>query len=650
MRKFFLFLFLFLLPALHVAAQSAASLISLCDSIYASNPDSSFALARRAQLIASEKHDTLNLCRSYSRNARYLLLKSRLEEASEAINHSLELSEATGNKSDQAYATKLKAILQKRIGNYADATVFGEKAATLYAEAGDINGKCNTLLNLSLDYLQIGDFEKAKGALAQIAQHPDMLQTRIGYYFHQNSGKILAAEKDYTGALKEYEIAMPYAVEHKMIDSYTTLLSLIAESKMNSGDLDGAEKSLLESCRIARENKLDNELDESLVLLTDLYTRKGDFKSAFATLQEESKLNRSIYNLERVNKINELEKRLQLSEKEKLLTEKDLDIEKGKTERERLAAQNVLLSIVVIAIVVILILIGVLLMRTRNLNKRIEGQNKLIQEKSAIIEEAYTNITDSISYSKRIQNAILPDDTLVNSIFPDSFILNKAKDIVSGDFYWFEKKEDQILFAAVDCTGHGVSGAFMSIIGYNELNDAVNVQGLLRPDQILNALKKGISKALRQSETENEKDGFLPSAQVRDGMDIALCAYHPQTQHLKYAGACNPLWIIRKGELLEFSADKQPIIAWPGQELKPFTQKEIQLFPGDCIYLFSDGYADQFGGPSGKKFKYENFKKTLLANAGLPMEKQKAVLNETIEKWRGSYEQIDDILVMGIRV
>ena len=650
MRILSLFIFSLLFSVAHLSAQSAASLIDRCDSIYASNPDSSFALARRAQLIASEKHDTLSLCRAYSRNARYLLLKSRLEETNEAVNKSIELAEAIGNKSELAYATKLKAIFQKRIGNFSEGTKFGEKAAALYAEAGDINGKCNTLLNLSLDYLQIGDFEKAKGALAQIAQHPDMLETRIGYYFHQNSGKILAAEKNYAGALKEYEIAMPYAAEHKMIDSYTTLLSLIAESKMNSGDLAGAEKSLLESCRIARENKLDNELDESLVLLTDLYTRKGDFKSAFATLQEQSKLNRSIYNLERINKINELEKRLQLAEKEKLLTEKDLDIEKGKTERERLATQNIMLSVVVIAIIIILILIAVLLMRTRNLNKRIEAQNKLIQEKSAIIEDAYTNITDSISYSKRIQNAILPNDALVHSIFPDSFILNKPKDIVSGDFYWFERKENQILFAAVDCTGHGVSGAFMSIIGYNQLNEAVNVSGLTRPDQILNALNKGISKALRQSETENEKDGLLPSSQVRDGMDIALCSYNLQTRHLEFAGACNPLWMVRNGELFELSADKQPVIAWPGQELKAFTQKEVQLFPGDCIYLFSDGYADQFGGPNGKKFKNENFKNTLLKNADLPMEKQKIILNETIENWRGSYEQIDDILVIGIRI
>lgn len=633
-------LFLFLLPAAGFA-QSGAALISASDSVYASDPDAAFALSRQAEMKAYETGDSLLLAKALARNARFLVLKSRFEESNTAVNKAIRLAEKNGDVKEQAYAIKLKAILMKRIGNLEEAISLEQQAANLYGKAGDTNGRVNVLLNLSLDYLDAADFTNAKLTLDTIGLYLPKVDTVMCYYYHQNRGSLLVAQGKYRNALSEYAQARPIAVKRKMTDSYVTLLTLIAGAQMNAGDLDSAMISVNESIRLARENRLDNELNEALTLLTDLYVREDNYPKAFATLKEQSELNSKIYNLERIGRINELEKQLQLSEKEKVIAAE-------KNKQEKLQAQNLLLYLIIFAVIAVAALSILLLLRTRRLNHRIAGQKQLIEEKSAIIEDAYKNITDSISYSKRIQNAILADDAFVKSLFPQSFILYKPKDIVSGDFYWFERWGNEILFAAIDCTGHGVPGAFMSIVAYNQLNEAVNIHGLSKPNLILNALTKGVSKALKQSGNSDEAGSY--ETQVRDGMDIALCAYEPATRRLSFAGAYNPLWIVRNGSIIEVAPDKQPIGAFPGQEIKPFTLKEMQLEAGDQLYLFSDGYADQFGGPRGKKFKYAQLKEVLLKITEEPMEKQLQVLDETIESWRGNFEQIDDILVMGIRV
>ncbi|MBK7668621.1 MAG: SpoIIE family protein phosphatase [Sphingobacteriaceae bacterium] len=199
-----------------------------------------------------------------------------------------------------------------------------------------------------------------------------------------------------------------------------------------------------------------------------------------------------------------------------------------------------------------------------------------------------------------------------------------------------------MLFAAVDCTGHGVPGAFMSIVGHSKLDQIVGEQGLTKPSDILNELNKNVSATLRQSVVEDNA--------VKDGMDIALCSFNRKTNVMEYAGAYNPMWLIRKGELIEYKADKFPIGNLKVGENKKFTNHSIPLQEGDTLYIFSDGSADQFGGPNGKKLKYSTFKQILLDNQHLSMEEQGVLLEKTIESWRGTLEQVDDILVIGTRL
>jgi serine phosphatase RsbU (regulator of sigma subunit) len=275
--------------------------------------------------------------------------------------------------------------------------------------------------------------------------------------------------------------------------------------------------------------------------------------------------------------------------------------------------------------------------------EQVVRQKEEIEAKNGELEVLYKHVTDSIKYAKRIQEAILPPDSLVKRLLPNSFVLYKPKDIVSGDFYWMEEKNGKTMFAAVDCTGHGVPGAFMSIVGYNILKQAVTNNNLTTPSLILDLLNEGVSETLHHGHEHEE-------GQAKDGMDINLCTIDFKTLTLEYAGAFNPLYIVRKGQLIQTKADKFPIGYFLGEEKKKFTNHTIQLEKGDMVYIFSDGYADQFGGPFGRKFMAIPFRVLLMDINKQPVEKQKEILNKTIEEWRGNLDQVDDILVMGVKI
>lgn len=312
------------------------------------------------------------------------------------------------------------------------------------------------------------------------------------------------------------------------------------------------------------------------------------------------------------------------------------------------------------------------------INVKLEAQ---VKERTAEIEhqkeelaEINQEIISSIHYAKRIQTAILPSETHVKKLLPESFVFYRPKDVVSGDFYFVERANPDdgdgpvlAVFAAVDCTGHGVPGAFMSIVGNNYLTQGLTEPTVNNTADALNFLNEGVIKALRQDKDRDDT--------VRDGMDISLCALDTETRTLWFSGAKNPVYVVRKAEsveklgyeyeeggknplkdedapiyLKEFKGDSHPIGAYVGDELKPFSLNKIELRKGDMIYIFSDGYADQFGGPSGKKYKYKTFKKYLMSISQLPIDEQKEKLIAEYDDWKGSFEQIDDVLVMGIRV
>ncbi|OFY85505.1 MAG: hypothetical protein A3F72_10045 [Bacteroidetes bacterium RIFCSPLOWO2_12_FULL_35_15] len=427
----------------------------------------------------------------------------------------------------------------------------------------------------------------------------------------------------------------------------------IAKIYISQKQYEKAIEKLKEALALSNEIKAQKQLSQAYLMSSEVYFEMGNYKQAYESHQKYSNLKDSMFSKESTGQIAEMNTKYETDKKnreiELLKKEKEIQL----LNQEMVNGRNIFIRnsliggcILVLIIVVILFNRNKVKQKANNIlaekNKNIEEQKEEIELKNGELALKNKEITSSIIYAKNIQNAILPPDSKIQKLLPDSFVLYKPKDIVSGDFYWIEELGNQVLVAAADCTGHGVPGAFMSIVGNNLLQQAINVYGLSKPFLILNNLNKNISKMLNQSEET--------IISVKDGMDIALLSIDKETKQIEFAGAFNPLWIIRNKQLIEIKANKHPVGAFIYEELKQFTPHIVETQPGDILYIFTDGYADQFGGPKGKKYKYKPLQELLIAINEIPMSKQKEVLNSTIEDWKGDLEQVDDILIIGIRI
>lgn len=282
----------------------------------------------------------------------------------------------------------------------------------------------------------------------------------------------------------------------------------------------------------------------------------------------------------------------------------------------------------------LLVFLGVRLFKQENIKyaHQIEEQKESLAEKNQ-------EITDSINYAKKIQSALIPSEQEFNSFFKDSFVFFKPKDIVSGDFYWVSQKDNKVFYVTADCTGHGVPGGFMTMLGMSFLDQIINEKEIAEPAEVLNILRDRIISTLKQTGVSGES---------KDGMDIVLCCIDKEKHTLHYSAANNSLYLFRNQEFIEYKPDKQPCGFY--HELKPFTSHEIKLQEGDCIFTFTDGYADQFGGPKGKKFKYKKLEDMIVSMQNKSFVEQRDELEAAFEGWRGSLEQIDDVCIIGVRV
>lgn len=269
----------------------------------------------------------------------------------------------------------------------------------------------------------------------------------------------------------------------------------------------------------------------------------------------------------------------------------------------------------------------------------IQKKNEKLSIQKAKIETAHNHITDSINYASRIQTAAMPSPKLRQEILPEHFVLFKPRDIVSGDYFWMQNIKHYLLVAAVDCTGHGVPGALLSMLGISFLNDIVRQAEITQANQVLEEMRKRIKATLGQA---GDKSGS------QDGMDMAFYIIDLNTNVIQFSGAQNPLYLYREGELSEYKADRQPIAIYPREQ--PFTNHEFQLQKGDALYTFSDGFVDQFGGDKGKKYMSKRFKQTLGEIQDRTMPEQKTILEQTFDNWRGDRKQIDDVLVIGLKI
>ncbi len=275
----------------------------------------------------------------------------------------------------------------------------------------------------------------------------------------------------------------------------------------------------------------------------------------------------------------------------------------------------------------------------RELEDKVQERTFEIQAQKEHIEKQNKEIKYSFDYAKKIQNTVLPGNEVFETLFSEHFIFFKPRDIVSGDFYWISQSDHRIVLTAADCTGHGVPGSLMSMLGITMLHEIVNEKGVMNSDEILNQLRLSIARTLKQEGRIGEQ---------KDGIDMALVIYNTKTKQLEFSGANNPIYIVRNGEMLEYKGNNMPVAYY--DNMTDFTRYTIEMKKGDRVYMFTDGFPDQFGGPQGKKFKYRPFKDLLLEVHERPMEEQHRILSLIFEEWKGDLSQIDDVLVIGLRL
>ncbi|HXC05057.1 MAG TPA: tetratricopeptide repeat protein [Bacteroidia bacterium] len=393
---------------------------------------------------------------------------------------------------------------------------------------------------------------------------------------------------------------------------------------------------------LSTEMKDNFMLSQLYLELSLIREDQKQFPEAFAAHKLYTQYNDSVYSKKNVEKMSDLRSQYEVEKKETELRQAEHVQE---LNREVEAHKQKLFDMALQAGLAMSAILALILFRSYRIKKKsnrlILEQKREIEGKNQELEQVNKEVSDSIHYAQRIQQAILPSNELIRESLPDSFVYYQPKNVVSGDFYFFQKiKSGDVLLAACDCTGHGVPGAFMSMIGSEQISKIVSEKGIVRPDEILDELHNGLRKALQQDRNSS-----------RDGMDAAICKVNTTIGKLEYAGANRPCWIIPAGssEVRELKPDKQAIGGLEAEQRKPFSLQTYSLQKGDRVYLFSDGYADQFGGEKGKKFMVRNFQKLLLSICQLPMKEQERRLQEAYTDWRSNLEQVDDILVIGFQ-
>ena len=591
---------------------------------------------------------------------------------------------------------KYQGQFSSNLGNiYFDEGDF-DSATALYFQSLKADESLNDTLGIIVSYITIGAVygvtEKNKKSI-QYFKKASHLCEKIGredysQYCQNNIGNIYVVQEKYYEALDYFKKSLIIAEKYESPSEIAWSANNIGVCYFKLGDLSNSLKATKRALDIREKLSDRRAYASSLGNYADIFFELKDFKKAnsyyykalkIAEEIDATELKKEIYKLLAVK--NEIRKdyktalmyhKLFSDMKDSLISqssedkiaelETEYNTEKKQQEIDLLNAEkelrtveidkkNLQQNVLILGLFIALLLVAYVvfnLIQKKKTNTLLNSQNKLIEEKNK-------DITDSINYAERIQQAILPENSLLKKHF-ESFIYFQPKDIVSGDFYWIKEVENKIYFSVVDCTGHGVPGAFMSIIGYNSLNRIVDDYKIYDTGKILDKLNQLVVEAIGGKSKLDEME-------IRDGMDLSICCIDKSTNTLTYSGAHNSLYLLRKSQTLidknvvlesngvcfyEYKADKIAI----GGDMNQvnYVTHSILLEKGDSLYLFTDGYADQFGGIKGKKFMYKKFKNLLLSFQDKSMSKQMNILEQTLTDWKGDIEQLDDICVLGVRI
>lgn len=581
------------------------------------------------------------------------------------FTRSLKIREKTGEKKGVAQGLNNIGDIYYTQGDVEKALDCHKKSLRLWREINNKRGEGTSLNNIGTIYNdQLNELIKVKADSQDISQKRELALS----YFNEslkirevngnrrgvavsliNIGAVYEKTQDVAfinKALVNYKASL--LINEELGNKYgvSQSLSRISNIMIKRGEIEKAREYAAKALEIAQEMGYPKDIYSSAKRLSDI--AKEEALSLFTTSSpKKAALWREAYEMQELfiqmkdSVNNEKTKKAAIRtqakyeyEKKKMINdanhEKELAIKKKENEKQK---------ILTITSIGGFLLVLLLLFSVFSRLKITKKQKLKIKDAHDKLEEKNHEITESITYAERIQRAILPPEKELFDSLKDCFVFYKPKDIVAGDFYWLQNIGDIVLYATADCTGHGVPGAMVSVVCHNALNRAVREYNLLEPGSILDKTTEIVIETFERS----GEDKY-----IRDGMDIALCALNLKTKELQFAGANNPFYLVRNGELIETKGDKQPIGSYA--KSKPFTNHKVKLAEGDLVYTFSDGYADQFGWPKGKKFMYKQFKEFLLSISVYSMDKQRESVENNFDEWKGDLFQIDDVCVIGVKV
>ncbi len=525
---------------------------------------------------------------------------------------------------------------------FEDALKYYNQSVHIDSLINDRKGMAKSLMNIGAVYMDLAEYTKAlmyyNKSLDIFIEFNDDVNIAICYnniasVYHEIGNFKLALEN----YLKALEIYRNVGSQHGIASTCFSIGSFYNSTQ----EYRKAINYLNEAIKLGKE--IGSLRIESVAALafSETYYNLGDYKKAYQYHIYYTKLNDLLKNEENVKKITKIQMQYEFDQVQK---EEEFKRQQREIEHQaELRHQRLFIAFLGIGMF-LTIALAFLIYRNYRIKKHdnilLAEQKDKIENQRDQIQKQKQEITDSIWYAQKIQNAVLPPTELVDRLLDDYFIYYKPRDIVSGDFYWINEISNKIIIVAADCTGHGVPGAFMSMLGISFMNEIVNSIKDINAGIILDRLKELVIKSLHQKGKINE---------AKDGMDISLVVFDKKNMKLQYSGAYNPLYLIRDNELKEYKSDRMPIGIFLKEE-EYFTNHEIHVSSGDRIYVFSDGFYDQFGGPEGGKFKTRNFKNLLLEIHQLPMQEQYEKINITYQTWKGDLEQIDDILIIGVKL
>jgi tetratricopeptide (TPR) repeat protein len=594
--------------------------------------------------FASEIGDWNKIATCYNSMGDIYRIKGDYIRSLEYFHKALDLARKNQNKLQIAYGLNSLGDIYHGQKEYKKALEYYNEGVKVALETGNKYRVANMYGNMGTVYQSTGNTDMAFECFDRALK----INEENGYYDQAsfalyNLGSLWETKGDLNKAEEYYKKALQLSEETENFSQQSDMLFSISELYLKMNKLNEAYTMATKSLEIAQELGLVQNIKNAAKVLSELNALSGNHSAALKMLSLYIAMKDSVSNDENIKQFAAVEYKAKEDKMkaEQIAKEQTFKAEQARKEEE-LKRQKTIRYAFTIGFGLVLIL-AIVIYRGLRLNKKqnkiILSQKKEVEHQKELVEEKNKEITDSITYAKRLQEAILPPVKMVKEFFPESFVLYKPKDIIAGDFYWMENIEDTIFFAAADSTGHGVPGAMVSVVCSNALNRAVKEFGLKEPGKILDKTRELVIETFEKSEGD-----------VKDGMDISLISIkrNPNSEHstISWSGANNPLWYISEGKLNEIKATKQPI--GKSDNPQPFTTHEIPHQKGSVFYLLTDGFADQFGGPKGKKFKYKQLEELLLNNSRCSLEEQQRVLDSAFEEWKGHFDQVDDVTVIGI--